>query len=189
MKKLLRSIFFRKRKRRIPSCKGAVHISESARFAHPDRIVLGEWVRIGKRCYLNGEGNITIGAGTTFAPEVVILSSTHRYKQDAYLPYDEYDEFRPVTIGCGAWLGYRSMIIPGVTIGDGAIIAMGSVVTKDVPAGAIVGGNPAKIISQRDSGQIEKMVQNEQYFMKAVLENGLNRIKTAPAPIDNEDRG
>jgi acetyltransferase-like isoleucine patch superfamily enzyme len=74
------------------------------------------------------------------------------------------------------------MIVPGVTIGDGAIVAMGAVVTKDVEAGNIVGGNPAKIISQRDPEQIMAMVQADQYYMKAMLQDGLKRIKTSQAP-------
>ncbi|MGM1299845.1 DapH/DapD/GlmU-related protein, partial [Enterobacter hormaechei] len=53
---------------------------------------------------------------------------------------------KPVTIGDNVWIGGRAIINPGVTIGDNAVIASGAVVTKDVPANAVVGGNPAKII-------------------------------------------
>ena len=56
---------------------------------------------------------------------------------------------RPITIDNDVWIGLRAMIMPGVTIGDHAIVAAGSVVTKDVPEWAIVGGNPAKIIKSR----------------------------------------
>jgi serine acetyltransferase len=73
------------------------------------------------------------------------------------------------------------MIVPGVTIGDGAIVAMGSVVTKDVPDGAIVGGNPAKIISQRDAEWVKSMVDSEKYYIKAYMKDGLRRIKTSSA--------
>ncbi|PXA03110.1 acyltransferase [Coraliomargarita sinensis] len=163
-----------------------VHINDSARLTFPERIQIGSWVRIGKCCYLNGQGGINISDGTVFAPEVVVLSSTHRYQQDKYLPYDEFDEFRPVSIGKGVWIGYRAMVAPGVTIGDGAIVAMGAVVTRDVPAGAIVGGNPAKIIKQRDEQEIVRLAENESYYMKAVLEDGLKRNKDAPAANKDE---
>jgi acetyltransferase-like isoleucine patch superfamily enzyme len=163
--------------RHTPITDGPARISDSARLTHAKKIHLGKWVHIGKGCYLNGEGGIEIGAGTIFAPEVVILSSTHRYKQEKLIPYDEHDEFRPVKIGRAVWLGHRSMIVPGVTIGDGAIIAMGAVVTKDVPVGAIVGGNPARILSQRDAEWIESMVESESYYIKAYMEDGLRRIK------------
>jgi acetyltransferase-like isoleucine patch superfamily enzyme len=182
LKKLFRRLTSNRRDKRLRISENKTHVSDTARFTFPQKIKIGSWVRISKRCYLNGEGGITIGDGTILAPEVVILSSTHRHKQDKYLPYDEYDEFRPVTIGRGVWIGYRAMIVPGVTIGDGAIVAMGAVVTKDVEAGNIVGGNPAKIISQRDPEQIMAMVQADQYDMKAMLQDGLKRIKTSQAP-------
>lgn len=57
--------------------------------------------------------------------------------------------YKPITIGNGVWIGAEAIICPGVTIGDGAVIAAGAVVTKDVPAWAVVGGNPAKFIKER----------------------------------------
>lgn len=179
LQKILQGLHLRKQKP-LPHCKGPVRIPPCARFTFPEKITLGAWVRIGKRCYLNGEGGIQVGNGTIFAPEVVVLSSTHRHEQENLLPFDQYDEFRKVTIGRGAWIGYRAMIVPGVTIGDGAIIAMGAVVTKDVACGAIVGGNPAKLIKSRDAAWIESMVKQERYFLKEVIENGLKRVKDRP---------
>jgi acetyltransferase-like isoleucine patch superfamily enzyme len=181
LRKLIARCLGKPSKEHTPITNGPVRLSKSARFTHAQKIHLGEWVHVGKLCYLNGEGGIEIGDGTIFAPEVVILSSTHRYKQDNLIPYDEHDEFRPVKIGKAVWLGYRSMIVPGVTIGDGAIVAMGSVVTKDVPDGAIVGGNPAKIISQRDAEWVKSMVDSEKYYIKAYMKDGLRRIKTSSA--------
>src|SRR6185503_14008475 len=127
----------RKRRRDIRRVQtsGPVQISEAARFTFPEKIRLGRYTYVGKNCYLNGQGGITIGDGTVLGPNVVILSSTHRYQQTNYLPYDQYDEFRPVTIGRGVWLGWGCMIVPGVTVGDGAIVAMGAVVTRDVMTG------------------------------------------------------
>ncbi|MBL3563680.1 acyltransferase [Rhodovulum sulfidophilum] len=115
---------------------------------------------------INAQGGVTLGDGTILAPEVVILSSSHDYKQGALLPYDVYDVRRPVEIGRGVWLGYRAMICPGVRIGDGAIVAMGAVVTRDVASGEVVGGNPAKPLSRRDCDAISRMVAAENYFHK-----------------------
>jgi len=70
------------------------------------------------------------------------------------------------------------MIVPGVTIGDGAIVAMGAVVTKDVAEGDIVGGNPAKVLSTRDAATVKSLVKQERYFLKASIEDGLKRIKS-----------
>lgn len=181
IKAFLQRRFGRTRPKHMPIQKGPARIATTARFTFPKKIQLGSWVLIGKLCYLNGQGGIEIGDGTIFAPEVVILSSTHRYKQDSYLPYDEFDEFRPVKIGRGVWLGHRCMVVPGVTIGDGAIVAMGAVVTKDVAEGDIVGGNPAKVLSTRDAATVESLVKQERYFLKASIEDGLKRIKSRPA--------
>ncbi|MFI8667210.1 DapH/DapD/GlmU-related protein [Qipengyuania sp. NPDC077410] len=60
------------------------------------------------------------------------------------------DEFRVIEIGDGAWIGYGAILLHGVSIGTGAVIAAGSVVTKDVPPFAIFGGNPAKLIRYRE---------------------------------------
>jgi maltose O-acetyltransferase len=57
-------------------------------------------------------------------------------------------EALPVTIGAGVWVGARAMILPGVTIGDGAVIAAGAVVTKDVPANTVVAGVPATVVRE-----------------------------------------
>jgi len=182
MTSLLKRIFSNAKSKKHPVSTRSVHIAKCARFVFPKKIHLGSWVRIGKRCYLNGEGGIEIGDGTVFAPEVVVLSSTHRHDQDNYLPYDQYDEFRKVAIGRGVWIGHRAMIVPGVTIGDGAIIAMGAVVSKDVESGAIVGGNPAKLLGQRDTELIKHLVQQNRYYQKEAIENGLKRVKGTPAP-------
>jgi len=178
IRKLIKKCFRKSSAKHTPITEGPVRISSEARLTYAQKIRLGKWVHIGKGCYLNGEGGIEIDEGTIFAPEVVVLSSTHRYKQDNLIPYDEHDEFRPVKIGRAVWLGYRSMIVPGVTIGDGAIIAMGAVVTKDVPAGAIVGGNPARILSQRDPEWIQSKIESQSYYIKAYMEDGLRRVKT-----------
>ena len=60
----------------------------------------------------------------------------------------DIEQIKPVKIGSRVWIGCNSLIMKGVTIGDGAVVAAGSVVTKDVPAGAVCGGNPAKIIRE-----------------------------------------
>jgi acetyltransferase-like isoleucine patch superfamily enzyme len=150
-----------------------LHISATLHF--PKGIRIGKYCRIGLNCHLDGEGGVTIGDGTILAPHVVILSSSHNYNQTQYLPYNELDEKRPVTIGRGCWLGWGVMIVPGVTIGDGAVIAMGSVVTKDVPAGALVGGNPAKIINERDTAFIQQAVAEDRYYLKGVFDGSLKR--------------
>lgn len=84
---------------------------------------------------------ITIGYGVAIADGVLI-----RDCDDHDLVYDGYQKTKPIVIGDHVWIGQKAMILKGVTIGDNAVIAAGSVVTKDVPANTLVGGVPAKPI-------------------------------------------
>lgn len=87
---------------------------------------------------------IKLGDRVLIAPNVQMYAATHPTEAK---PRGELWEFgKPITIGSDVWVGGSSVICPGVTIGDRSIIAAGSVVTKDVPPGVIVGGNPAKYI-------------------------------------------
>ena len=85
--------------------------------------------------------HIKIGKNAHIAREAVI-----RDYDGHYIETPDYRTSKPVIIGDNVWIGYRAMILKGVTIGDGAVIAANSVVTKDVPPFSIVAGNPAKII-------------------------------------------
>jgi maltose O-acetyltransferase len=87
---------------------------------------------------------IHIGDNCMLAPGVHIYTATHPLDADARNSGAEYG--KPVTMGNNVWIGGRAIINPGVTIGDNAVVASGAVVVKDVPANAVVGGNPAKII-------------------------------------------
>lgn len=87
---------------------------------------------------------IRLGNFVVLAPEVMLLTATH----DIQNPQNRAGkmEARPVTICDGVWLGARCMILPGITVGEGAIVGAGAVVTKDVPKNTIVAGVPARVI-------------------------------------------
>lgn len=109
---------------------------------------------IGDYCNFNGmtvmgQGKVVFGDYFHSGPECLIITTSHNYEGET-IPYDTTNIDKDVTIGRCVWFGRRVMVVGNVTIGDGAIIAAGSVVTKDVPRCAIVGGNPAKIIKYRD---------------------------------------
>ena len=120
-------------------------------------ISVGNNVRIGQKCTLSGMGGINIGNNVSFGQEVLIWSDNHDYLSPSTLPYSSECILKPVEISDNVWIGARSCILPGVKIGEGAVIAMGSVVTKDVPACAVVGGNPAKIIKYRDADKYKEL--------------------------------
>jgi maltose O-acetyltransferase len=157
-------------------------INPNARFYFQKNIEIGAYVRIGHGCMFNGEGGLIIGEGTIFAPEVHVLTSSHTYKEVGMLPFSGEDEFKPVVIGKGCWLGYGAKVAPGVTIHDGAIVGMGALVVRDVAEGEIVGGNPATVLGKRtDSDKIQEMLSTKSYYIKHVLEsNQFRRLKETP---------
>lgn len=106
---------------------------------------------IGKRCVLQGTSicaydKVSIGNNVIFGPNTVIMDcSGHALKKRGHP--DELDKLNvePVIIGNNVWIGYGCIILPGVNIGDGAVIGAGSVVTKDVPANCMAAGNPCTV--------------------------------------------
>lgn len=135
---------------RLQKC-GANFLCCSGTVVHgAKKLVIGDDVRVGEKSYLNASGGITIGNNVKMGPQVFIWSQNHNYYAPTALPYDGTNISRPVIIGNNVWIGAKVCIIPGVKVGEGAVIAMGSVVTKEVPACAVVGGNPAKILKYRD---------------------------------------
>lgn len=82
------------------------------------------------------------------------------------MPYDNVTYLQGVVIGKNVWIGDHTMICPGVKIGDGAVIAMGSVVSRDVPSCAVVGGNPATVIKMRDMELYDRLLEEGKYYLK-----------------------
>lgn len=95
-------------------------------------------------CTILDEGKVTIGKNCMIAPGVHIYTNTHPIHAEERITEVKYT--KPVAIGDNVWMGGRAVINPGVSVGDNAVIASGAVVTKDVPANAVVGGNPASVI-------------------------------------------
>ena len=119
-------------------------INMGARIYKPSGITIGEDCVIGEKITLDGRAPLTIGNHVDIASEVMIYNSEHDINDELFTAVEA-----PVTIGDYVFIGPRAIILPGVTIGDRAVIAAGAVVTKDVASGAIVGGVPAKVISER----------------------------------------
>lgn len=123
-----------------------IGIQRKAVFA--SNVKLGKYSSIGINCSIGSE--TVIGDYVMMGPDVYIFTVNHE-TSDTLIPMKKQGNttVRGVTIGNDVWIGARSIILPGIKIGDGAIIGAGSVVTKDVPPYAVVGGNPAKILKYR----------------------------------------
>ena len=133
-------------RRKAKACGSNLYIGGTCRFS-------GNYY-IGNNCNFNGmtvqgEGNLYIGNYFHSGVECMIITQNHNYEGES-IPYDKTFIYKNIKIGDCVWFGNRVTVTGNVTIGEGAIIAAGAVVTKDVPDCAIVGGNPAKIIKYRD---------------------------------------
>lgn len=106
-------------------------------------IHVGSRVFLNFNCVLLDVAPITIGDRTQIGPDVQIYAADH--PRDPSIRRANLENGRPVRIGANVWIGGGAILLPGVTIGDDAIIGAGSIVTRDVPAGATVVGNPARI--------------------------------------------
>ena len=105
-------------------------------------ITVGKGVFINMGCKFQDQGGIFIGNGVLIGHNVVLATLNHAMspnQRSTMIP-------KPIHIGENVWIGSNSTILPGVTIGDGSIVAAGAVVTKDVPENTIVGGVPAKVM-------------------------------------------
>ncbi len=124
------------------------HADPSVGIEPPFFCDYGSNIRLGKKVFFNFDcvildcALVTVGDHSLFAPGVHIYTATH--PMDAAQRRTGLESARPVTIGADVWVGGGAILLPGVTIGDAAVIGAGSVVTRDVPAGAVVGGNPAR---------------------------------------------
>jgi acetyltransferase-like isoleucine patch superfamily enzyme len=109
-------------------------------------------------------GILHIGSGTIIGPRVKVHTSNHNYEGEM-LPYDDRYLVKDVFIGDNVWIGSDVTIMPGVHIGEGAIIGACSCVTKDIPPFAIVGGCPARIIKYRDINKYLRLKETGKIYL------------------------
>lgn len=134
-------------------------IAPNVSFRNGERITTGRGCHIGERCYLwagDSTGRIILGDFVSLAPEVFITASDYQFV--AGKPFrDQPKRERDIRIGNDVWLGARVVVTAGVTIGDGCIVGAGAVVTKDLPAGSIAVGVPAKVVGRREESTQENL--------------------------------
>ncbi|HXZ98798.1 MAG TPA: acyltransferase [Candidatus Binatia bacterium] len=117
---------------------------------------IGAGTRINRDCALDTRGGLRIGDHVSISPEVVILTADHD-RDDPEFPL----RHRAVVIEDHVWIGMRAMILPGVRIGRGAVVAAGAVVSRDVEPLTVVAGIPARPVGRRDPGVLDYALDAE----------------------------
>jgi acetyltransferase-like isoleucine patch superfamily enzyme len=116
---------------------------------HRNRLIVGDGSWIGQMVFLHAAGGLTVGARVGIGPGVKIITSSHEVPAGAAPILDGPLRFAPVELEDGCDIGVGAVILPGVRVGRGAQIGAGAVVTRDVPAGAIALGAPARVHRMR----------------------------------------
>ena len=124
--------------------KGCI-IFNSCEVWQPWNLIIGDYVALSENVICYTVDKITIGNQTTISRDVFLCCASH----DISSPIMEL-KYAPITIGMNCWVAARSIVLPGRNIGDGAVVASGAVITKDVLPWMVVGGNPAAVISKRE---------------------------------------
>jgi maltose O-acetyltransferase len=129
------------------------------RFYDPRGITIGSDTIIGERVVLDGRAPLTIGDHVDIATGAMIFNSQHDIRDPQFAAIEA-----KVTIEDYVFIGPNVIVLPGVTIGKGAVVGAGAVVTKDVPAGAVVGGIPAKQIADRGLSEYSYRLGRARWF-------------------------
>jgi maltose O-acetyltransferase len=129
--------------RHLRSCGSDLDISQGVIFEFPERIDLGNRVFVNRGTLITARADIHIGDDVLIGPYVVINSGDHNYSDPSQPIWSQGHAIGPIIIGNDVWLGAHCVVLRGVKIGDGAIVAAGAVVIDDVPPRTLVAGIPA----------------------------------------------
>jgi len=144
----LRSVFYEKS---LQHCSGKIYVLPGVIMCYPYRLSIGYNVFVNRGVYITARAEISIGDNVIIGPYAVINSGCHLYKSKDILIRDQGHKLGPISIGNDVWIGAHSVVLPGVTIGEGAVIGAGAIVTRSVPPYAVAVGVPAKVIRYREN--------------------------------------
>jgi len=130
----------------------------------PNNFSMGEGSHIKSGTFIECSGGVSIGRYFHTGRGLTIFSTSHNWKNSSKIPYDEVTLVQPVVIGDFVWIGANVTILPGTTIGDGVIVAAGSVVRGNVPDCSVIAGNPATIIGHRNVEEFLYLLNNKCFF-------------------------
>ena len=121
-------------------------IFSGAHFTSRGGFAVGDYSTINEDCRLDNRGGLTIGSHVSISPEVCLLTADHNPQDPEFRGRE-----RPIVVDDYVFIGTRALILPGVTLGRGAVVAAGAVVTRDVAPLSIVAGSPAREIGRRNA--------------------------------------
>ena len=126
-----------------------VRVRRTVRIEIPWHLTIGDDVIVGDGVVLYALGHITIGPRTMVSQHAHLCAGTHDHRRAAFPLLRP-----PIVVGAGCWVAADAFVGPGVTVGDGAVVGARAAVFKDVPAGMIVGGNPARVLKRREMDSV-----------------------------------
>lgn len=132
-----------------------VAVRRGIRVIYPWRLSIGAQTLIGGSVCLDARGGLVIGSNCNISDEVAVWTVEHDIQSTEFAMTEG-----PVVIGNRSWICFRSTLLPGVSIGEGAVVASGSVVTRDVPAFSVAAGIPAKVIGKRTESLTYELGRN-----------------------------
>lgn len=139
-------------------------IENNVSISDPSKVVIGENVLIQSNVVVNSCGGLHIGKYVRVGLNTKIVTFSHNYLVTSLIPYDKKLILKPVIIRDFVWIGWDTIIFPGVEIGEGAIVSAGSVVTKNVPEYSIVLGNPAEVVGTRNKNSFHKCMKDKKFL-------------------------
>ena len=119
-------------------------VAASAKIWAPWQLEIGDYVALGPRSEIYNVAKIIMGSNITVSQDAYLCTASHDISQ-----LKKPLVTKPINLGDSTWIAARAIVLPGVTIGEGAVVAAGAVVTKDVEPWTVVGGNPAKVLKKR----------------------------------------
>jgi len=126
-----------------------INIQKNVYFGKGNKISIGDYSGIGENSILGQDEEIRIGNNVLIGPHLMIFTQNHNFGDRNKLIREQGATRKPVIIEDDVWIGARVILLPGVTLGRGSVVAAGAVVTKSVPPFSVIGGVPARIIGNR----------------------------------------
>ncbi|MCD4681762.1 MAG: acyltransferase [Bacteroidales bacterium] len=153
-------------------------IHPTCSISHGNKLFVKNNVQLNSHIHFFCQGGLFLGNNVTIAAHTLIITSNHDYRRNKAVPFGQDIEIRPVYIHDNVWIGANCTIMPGIEIGEGAIVGAGAVVAKDVEPCAIVAGNPARVVGHRDKEaygkcKAEKKIIKRNFTDQMIIQNDI----------------